>query len=260
MPDTTTHVRDNPWATDALDDLEVDDAILLIGTGLTMVDVVVSLVETRHHRGPIYAVSRRGLLPQVHADVGPPPAPTPTELPTTALGLLRLTRAEAATATDWRSTIDGLRPVTQATWGAAPLEERARFVRHLQPYWDTHGHRIAAQIGRILAHAIRRGQLRVFAGRLLDLTETCAAGQAGRAAGIWVARYSLLRVTVCVGSPSTAAGFLARLAGDGGPILPAQLTGFRDAAITRRKPAVTSRRLCKNRLERPWRPGPRGLP
>ncbi len=197
---TSTILRNNPWAADALDGMSPDDAVLLVGSGLTMVDLVVSLVETRHHQGPIYAVSRRGQLPQIHAELGPTATPIQGDLPTTAAALLRRIRSETAAAPDWRSTIDGLRPVTQATWRAAPLDERARFMRHLQPYWDTHRHRIAPEIGRIMADALQRGQLRTFAGRLVDLTDTTARIRVRRNGELTL---EVQRVVNCTG-PSTS--------------------------------------------------------
>jgi uncharacterized NAD(P)/FAD-binding protein YdhS len=66
--------------------------------------------------------------------------------------------------------VDGLRPITQSTWQAFALPERERFVRHLQPYWDTHRHRVAPRVGRVLAEARASGQLHVFAGRLVSVS------------------------------------------------------------------------------------------
>jgi uncharacterized NAD(P)/FAD-binding protein YdhS len=162
-------VRQDPWSPSALEGLEIDQPVLLVGTGLTMVDVVVSLIGTRGHRGQIYALSRRGQVPQIHADMGPDPTSPPDDLPMTTLGLLRRVRQMAAREDDWRSAVDGLRPVTQSTWQALPLAERERFVRHLQPYWDTHRHRIAPRIGRLICDARQSGQLTVVAGRLLGV-------------------------------------------------------------------------------------------
>ncbi|MBV9354134.1 MAG: hypothetical protein JO023_01275, partial [Chloroflexi bacterium] len=68
---------------------------------------------------------------------------------------------------DWRTVLDGLRPETQQLWRGLPPAERERFLRHVVPYWDTHRHRIAPQVGRILADAQASGQLRVWAGRVL---------------------------------------------------------------------------------------------
>jgi uncharacterized NAD(P)/FAD-binding protein YdhS len=51
----------------------------------------------------------------------------------------------------------------------AALDERARFLRHLQPYWDTHRHRIAAGIGQLVADTRESGQLDAFAGRLVGV-------------------------------------------------------------------------------------------
>ena len=60
-----------------------------------MIDVVVTLVLDRGHLGPIYAVSRRGLLPQVHAaSTGYAHTWAEADLPPDVLGLLRAIRAE----------------------------------------------------------------------------------------------------------------------------------------------------------------------
>ncbi len=145
-------------------------AVVVIGTGLTMVDRVLWLLHDGH-RGPITAVSRHGLLPQAHG----PGTPLPVATEDVPFGA-RLTRfmawirARAAAAEHegrgWRNAFDGLRPHTQALWAHLPDIERRRFLRHARPLWDLHRHRIAPQASRRLAEAQARGQFRVLAGRV----------------------------------------------------------------------------------------------
>ncbi|MBD2108252.1 FAD/NAD(P)-binding protein [Nodosilinea sp. FACHB-13] len=159
------------WAANALDDLAPNAPVLLVGTGLTMVDMVVSL-HSRRHRGPIYALSRRGLAPLPHQSTLPYPAfLTPDIAPTTLRGLTQRLRREVETAKaygyDWRSVIDSLRPITQELWQRLPRLEQRRFLRHLSPYWDVHRHRIAPTIGEMIKTLQQSGQLTIAAGRIL---------------------------------------------------------------------------------------------
>jgi uncharacterized NAD(P)/FAD-binding protein YdhS len=162
--------RGDPWAPDALSDLAPDAAVLLIGTGQTMVDTAVSLLD-RGHRGPIHALSRRGLLPTRHAG-GRNPAHAPSPLPVGTAALCRAVRAAIRAAAndgvDWRRVVDGLRPATQRLWQTASPEDRARFLRHLRPWWEIHRQRLAPEIADRIDAARSRGQLLVAAGRLLD--------------------------------------------------------------------------------------------
>jgi uncharacterized NAD(P)/FAD-binding protein YdhS len=166
----TGFYRADPWAPDALTDLDADAAVLLIGTGLTTVDAVISLLD-HGHRGQIYALSRRGLLPRRHAGV-PVPAPEHEPFPTTVNALTRFLRDETARAvkqgSGWQPVIDELRPFTVDVWQAMPLQDRKRFLRHLRPWWDVHRHRMAAQVADRLEAAIGGGQLRILVGRVRD--------------------------------------------------------------------------------------------
>jgi uncharacterized NAD(P)/FAD-binding protein YdhS/glyoxylase-like metal-dependent hydrolase (beta-lactamase superfamily II) len=169
----------NAWSVSALAELETNAPILLIGTGLTMVDMVVALHE-RNHRGQIYAVSRRGLFPLPHQSTKPYPAfLTPDTAPKTLRGLLRRIRSEVDSATvqgyDWRSVIDSLRPITQQLWQQLPHVEQKRFLRHATPYWDVHRHRIAPQIGEVVQSMLNSGQLNITAGRIQGYQPTSNA-------------------------------------------------------------------------------------
>ena len=163
----------DPWRPEGL---EVDGAedLLLLGTGLTMVDVAVSL-RMRGHRGVIHGVSRRGLLPQTHrASVDAPPHRDPpaalARWTRTAPGLLRAVREAVAEGArvglDWQDVLTSLRSVTPALWQSLPLDERARFLRHVRPYWETHRHRMAPEIGRTIQQMRADGGLHILAGRV----------------------------------------------------------------------------------------------
>jgi uncharacterized NAD(P)/FAD-binding protein YdhS len=158
------HVGD-PWAPGALDAVGPDEDVVLVGAGLTMVDVMLSL-ERRGWRGRALAVSRHGLLPRTHAPVevereGPPPGGEGLA------GRLRAFR-EAAAAEDWRVLTARLRPHLQTTWRRASAKERRRFLRHLRPYWDVHRHRTAPEVGARIQALIDAGRLEVAAGRPLS--------------------------------------------------------------------------------------------
>lgn len=163
------------WSTPGLYAMKRDESLLLIGSGLTTLDWLVAL-HGMGHRGQIHVVSRRGLLPHLHA----PAAPhklffDPMALPPRVAPLLHALRDEAArleaAGGNWRSVIDALRPYTQLLWQRLPLRERRRFMRHVRPYWEIHRHRAAPKIVDTVYELLRSGTLQLQPGRLLDLTE-----------------------------------------------------------------------------------------
>jgi uncharacterized NAD(P)/FAD-binding protein YdhS len=167
------HVHHDPWDPRATQGLDRNAPVLLIGTGLTMIDTVQSLLDGGH-RGRIHAFSRRGLLPREHAPTRPIPIAV-SDLPQTT-SAVRLTRwlrqrirATAADGGDWRAVLDGLRPHVPDLWRRLSLEERRRFLRHLRPWWDSHRHRLAPQVARQFGVAIDQGQLQVAAARMLEI-------------------------------------------------------------------------------------------
>ncbi|SFI84268.1 FAD/NAD(P)-binding protein [Methylobacterium brachiatum] len=167
--------RASPWRPEGFDRLDPTRPVLIVGTGLTMVDAVAAL-RGRGFAGPVVAISRRGLLPSAHAPTRPWPVPTlaPTDL-TSLSHLLGRIRAEIAAAqaadADWRGVLDALRPITDSAWKGLPAAERARFLRHLRPYWDVHRHRMAPPVAEALAENIARGSLAVRAGRILSVVD-----------------------------------------------------------------------------------------
>lgn len=170
-------VVQDPWSDAALAGLAPDAALLAVGTGLSTVDLVASL-HARGHRGLIYALSRRGVLPRPHL----PPAVTgsggvalPTDLarrPAASLPELthRVRDAARAHPGPWQEVVDSLRATTPALWRGLSSRDKRRYLVHLRPYWDAHRSRVAPQIAGVLSQMQASGQLVVLAGQLLTLT------------------------------------------------------------------------------------------
>jgi uncharacterized NAD(P)/FAD-binding protein YdhS len=157
-----------PWRVDLSGRVGPDDAILLVGTGLTMVDVVASLAA-QGHRGPFLALSRRGLLPRAHVEAPPHKHAPPPPDPTLSVSLRTLRRLVATGGADWRTVFDGLRPVTATLWANMRPADRSRFLRHARPWWDVHRHRLAPKVAARIDALRASGQLRVAAGRLVQI-------------------------------------------------------------------------------------------
>jgi uncharacterized NAD(P)/FAD-binding protein YdhS len=143
--------------------------VLLTGTGLTMVDVAMSLLD-QGHTGPILALSRRGLLPRPHKPSAAMSDGAAQAFPTSSLQMLRLLRQEARRAEaeggSWPPIIDELRPFARDVWQAMSLAEKARFLRHARPWWEVHRHRMPPAVAERIAHARGEGRLKVQAGRI----------------------------------------------------------------------------------------------
>lgn len=162
--------------------VDPDDRIVIVGSGLTMVDCVLSILKSGH-RGQILSISRRGLLPRDHAATSPllvDLADLPLGAPISALtGWLRdLARATEHRGGTWRDAVDGVRPHVRRLWRALPAVERARFLRHAATWWDVHRHRIPPASASVLAGAQRSGQLVLQRGHFLG-AEVDASGRRG---------------------------------------------------------------------------------
>jgi len=164
----------DPWSGNALQDLAPEAPVALIGSGLTMLDVLITL-RARGHRGTVLALSRRGLLPQGHRRNELPPQPwTPNPELTSGLPLstlLRRFRQELARAhaagLDWRDVWAALRAQTPKAWQALDMRGRGQFLRHLLPYWDVHRHRAAPQARALLDEELASGRMAQRAGRIM---------------------------------------------------------------------------------------------
>ena len=155
--------RADPWAGDIAEGLSDDDEVVLVGTGLTAIDAAL-LLDSSGFRGRILALSRRGLVPRRHADGAPRPGLS--ERPAATLSALVRAVRDRTEAIGWRAAVDELRPVTQMMWGSADAATRARFLRHLRPYWDVHRHRLAPTVAGRIDALVEAGRLRFAAGKL----------------------------------------------------------------------------------------------
>jgi len=170
--------RRDYWSSPSGFDIPSDASVVVVGTGLSMIDSVMSLLE-RGHSGPIAAISRRGLVPRPHDNAARRAPLASSEVPSGAtVSQLcrwvreRMRRAEREGDGDWRSVVDSLRPYSQAIWRELPAAEKRRFLRHARPWWDVHRHRMAPEIHDRIEAAKTSGQLAVFAARLAAIEES----------------------------------------------------------------------------------------
>lgn len=167
---TLERVIADGWAPGALDRIGDADDVILVGTGLTMVDMVLWL-EARGWRGVAKTLSRRGLLPRAHG-ARPDAAVPPTDALLRATPSQRLREARRLSEqAGWRGVMEGLRPITTGLWREADTATRARWLRHLRPWWDVHRHRIADRIAAALTTLETAGRLTVAAGRVSRIAQ-----------------------------------------------------------------------------------------
>jgi uncharacterized NAD(P)/FAD-binding protein YdhS len=161
----------NPWISPSVPGFGKDATVLILGTGLTMADYVLSLLH-EGHRGPIVAMSRRGLMAKAHRRTAPL-ALREDEVPfgAGASTLLRWFRrriaAHAAEGGDWRSVLDAIRPFSQRLWRELPMASQRSFLEHARAWWDVHRHRMAPEVEARIAQAIASGQLTLQAAKTI---------------------------------------------------------------------------------------------
>jgi uncharacterized NAD(P)/FAD-binding protein YdhS len=176
--------------------------VLVLGTGLTALDVVTTLLRAGH-RGSITPVSSRALRPRAHRpafDV--PPALPGAEMlhridahlpeflrvlprPLTARVLVRALRYRIAQARkhglSWYAPFDELRDPLWQLWSALEIDEKRRLLRHVRRWYDVHRFRAPPQNEAIVREAERQGQVVFRAAKVGSI----AGGDRGALAVEW---------------------------------------------------------------------------
>ncbi|AJO78136.1 FAD/NAD(P)-binding protein [Pseudomonas sp. MRSN 12121] len=163
----------DPWDVSAMARLDPGARVLIIGSGLTMVDAVVSL-EQAGHRGPIEVFSRHGLLPQVRRQppewvdflAADPSIRSPRQL---MRELRRQCRLALADGVDWQAPLDTVRAHIGRLWSQATEAQRRQFVRHVRPWWESHHHRSPPLSAELVARLHEAGRLRIHAASFKGL-------------------------------------------------------------------------------------------
>lgn len=176
----TGHFVADPYDLEGLRRIAQSSSVLVVGTGLTAMDVACALIR-QGHRGPITMISRRGLRPREHSrrlssakDTlarinGPIPSYLSEGSPSVRSwlsGLRHAIRTATEQGGDWQAPFDELRDVVWKLWPTLPTSEQRRFSRHLRTWYDAHRFRVPAPTHAIVSAAEASGQARVLRKRL----------------------------------------------------------------------------------------------
>ncbi len=165
------YIRD-PWSIGASGEIE---SVLLVGSGLTMIDAALRLAAIRPRVRRIHVLSRHGWLPLSQASEA-----LPAREPDVRVALdgargstrrlvrtiARLMREVTTGGGDWREVLALARSQLPASWHSLDARERTRFLRHVRALWDVHRHRAPAGPLAAVQTLARMGVLETHAGRL----------------------------------------------------------------------------------------------
>ncbi len=144
--------------------------IVLLGTGLTMVDVILTL-GARNWEGEIVAVSRNGMLPKSHFRGIAYTDYVPDDAESLGLdGLRKLVHQHCDLLKQMSQNsaiaVDKLRPHTQRLWRSLSIDERRQFLSEHAALWNVTRHRIAVSIHDMITDALDCGRLKIVRGSI----------------------------------------------------------------------------------------------
>ena len=157
----------NPYMHDRWRDIQRAGHVVIIGSGLSMVDALVTL-KRENYEGDITVVSRHGMVPHAHPSLSTPFSWNEDEVQkiTSLSVLIRQIRLRTAESNaDWRDVLDGLRPYSNIIWRNFSATDRKRAQRYMT-LWNTHRHRIPQIMHDMINNAVGQGQLRLISGQV----------------------------------------------------------------------------------------------
>ncbi len=204
---TQRYVED-PWTAPVA--FGAGDTVLILGTGLTMVDIALAAVTATQGNIVIHALSRHGWLPAAQnvlpsADRSTDSEPVLTAARVSVRQLYRSVRKLVtdveARGGDWRDAINCVRQCAPAIWQHLAIDERRRFLRHLRTLWEVHRHRLPRKSFAALSQLRSVGVLEVHAGRLLncELRDRCVRVTWRRRGSEDTSRLTVDRIINCTG-------------------------------------------------------------
>lgn len=150
------------------------NAVTIVGSGLTMIDVVVSL-QRNNFRGKINVISPHGYIPQAHSEQASQSAKFDIDETKkySLLEVLHLVNKQIKNAkknnTSLHSLIDALRPHVQILWQQFTLKDKQQFLRHLRHKWGVARHRASLDRMEIITQLIEAKQLHIIKGRIASI-------------------------------------------------------------------------------------------
>lgn len=175
----------DPWAPGALDVVSRDRTgpadVLLVGTGLTMVDIAVTLGQRARQGRVLHAISRSGLLPHRHAAVTAPPvipevADWGSSLAEQRIRMAAHIRHVEATTGDWRPGIDGLRHQLSTLWSRLSESDRLAFLAEDAGAWNRMRHRMPPRSAAAIDGLLRRRGLTLNAATVQRVRALAGGG------------------------------------------------------------------------------------
>jgi len=165
----------NPWTKESVTGLKDNESVLIIGTGLTMVDNVLSLIDNGF-MGKIYAVSTRGYFPLSHKKRKPytdilEEIHPPYEISNLYNIFRKHIKIVLSKGITGEAVVDAIRPKTQEIWMSLSFNDKKRFMMHIRHLWGVARHRLPKNIFLQMQDLISAGRLNIIGGRLIEMKE-----------------------------------------------------------------------------------------
>ncbi|HLT23834.1 MAG TPA: FAD/NAD(P)-binding protein [Ignavibacteria bacterium] len=166
----------NPWKSEAVSNLSGEGDILIIGSGLTMADTVLSLRENGF-KNKIYCITRSGynVLPHRHGGMAYSGLLEEIEEPFEIEKLFSLFRKHIKRMREFglsaEPVIDSIRPITQKIWQKLTIEDKKKFLYHLKHYWNVARHRLPTHVADEIQKLRLNRKLIIYRGRVIDINK-----------------------------------------------------------------------------------------
>ncbi len=164
----------DPWNPAYSKNISAERSILLIGTGLTMIDCLLTLKKAGF-KGHFFVVSPRGYTPAPHGKIEKYPDFYDEISGQSLLGIFQTVRMHLKKAESknisWRGVVDSLRPHVQKIWINFSEKEKQQFISHIRHIWGIARHRVPVSIYDEIIKLQEEGRLEIIGGRISDIHE-----------------------------------------------------------------------------------------